>query len=201
MKHIRNFDLFLFEKKMDIMDYPNLDTLGLVVKSSNRNSVTTKNLALFDFKTEETLAYIELRNLIDREVFEVEKASAEKGWGPLIYDYALMFSYPKSVAPSKTIKPSAINVWKYYYDLRPDVIKKEMGVKDESYSDKYRNHIMDDMILSDDNLLYLNTYYSLIPSIEFKDMVQKGSLLLKNSGMLPSNIFNFGNKHFDNSYL
>ena len=200
MKHIKDYDVYLLEKKIDISDYPNISSLGLVAKSSNRNSVNTKQLAIFDFKTNETMAYIEIRNLIDRNVFEIERASAEKGWGPLIYDYALMFSYPKPVAPSKTIKPSAINVWKYYYELRPDVIKQEMGVKDESYSDKYRNHIMDDMLLTDDNLTYLNCYYSLKPSTEFLDLMEKGNILLKNSGMIPSQVFNYGNKHFKNSY-
>lgn len=186
---------------MDIGEYSNLDTLGLVVKDTNRNSVTTKHLALFDFKTNTMLAYIELRNLIDRNVFEIERVYAEKSWGPLIYDYALMFTYPKFVAPSKTIKPEAIKVWKYYYELRNDVIKQEMGVKDESYADKYKNDEMDETFLTDSNLMYLNCYYSLKPSIEYSNLVGNGDFLLKKSGLKPSNIFKIGNKCFKNSYL
>lgn len=203
MKHIKSFEKYtaILEKKADILDYPNIDSLGLVVKNVNRNNRTTKFLSIFDFKLNKTLAYIELRNIIDKNVFEVERVFAEKNWGPLIYDYALMFAYPKSVAPSKTIKPGAIKVWKYYYDFRDDVIKKAMNINDESYSSEYKNDEMDDVMLSDDNLIYLNCYYSLNPSLEYTKLSEKGAYLLKKHGMIPSDVFKIGYKQFKNIYL
>ncbi len=201
MKHIITYNNFLLEKRVDVNEYPNKNYLGLVAKDINRFGRTTKFLTLYDFKNYKVIAHIELKNMMDINVFEVNRSFAEKGWGPLIYDFGLMYSFPKPVAPSKIIQPTAINVWKYYYELRSDVTKSPMKIGDELYDDKYKNDEMEDDFKSDDNLLYLNNYYFLKPSEEFKSLVDKGKQFLAQNGIKPSELFKLGYKEFKKKFL
>lgn len=199
MKYIKNFNNFIFEKKIDVSAYPNSNFLGLVKKSNKRGNTTTKTLTLFDFKQKEVLAHIELDNLNSKTCFDIMRSYAKKDWGAVIYDFALMDTNPLPVVPSKVIMPKAINIWKYYYDLRSDVIKKPILPSDENYSETYKN-FLDDTPKSDNNLLYINCYYFMEKSNQFEELLEKGNFLLKRFNLTPSFITNLGYKEFKNVY-
>lgn len=199
MKHIKTFDTFLFEKKIVINEYINLDFLGLVKKEIKRFNTTTKSLTLFDFKENIVLAHIEYDNSNSKDAFDIHRSYAQKDWGANIYDFALMETYPLPIVPSKIIVPKAINIWKYYYDLRSDVKKVPIMSDSENYSDTYRN-FLDDKPKSDDNLKYLSCYYFMEKTEEYENLLKKGSILSVEYGIKPSFITELGYKAFKNVY-
>lgn len=117
MKHIQSYNIFILEKKADVVSYPNFSDLGLIIKQTKRNGTTTISLTLYDFKDDVVMGHIELDNLKNKSNFEIMRACAKKDWGAVIYDFALMCINPLPVTPSNVIMPKAINIWKYYYDF------------------------------------------------------------------------------------
>ncbi len=199
MKHIKPYNNFIIEKRASIQEYTNSDFIGLVLKDNKRFGSITRFLTLYDFKDNKVLAHIEMSNFTNKNCFEIQRSFAEKNWGPLIYDFALMSANPLSVTPSKIIKPAAINVWRYYYEMRDDVKKVKIDSTDEFYIDKYLNE-MDREYKVDGNLEYLNCYYFLAPSDEYINLLQKGDFFLKQRGIKPYDVSKTGDKEFKKIY-
>ena len=64
----------------------------------------------------------------NQEFWEVVNSAAHKGWGPLLYDVAMELVSSKQYIGAEGITPDrmsvsyeARNVWKYYFNNRPDV--------------------------------------------------------------------------------
>lgn len=52
----------------------------------------------------------------------VETASADSGWGPMLYDIAIELSGPKGLMPDRwEVSQEARRVWKHYLLQRPDI--------------------------------------------------------------------------------
>lgn len=60
----------------------------------------------------------------DNDAYEVKLSAAYQGYGPLMYDIALSYIYPKYLISDRTsVSDEAQSVWKYYLNKRPDVNK------------------------------------------------------------------------------
>ena len=63
-------------------------------------------------------------------VHRVWISSAERGYGPLMYDIALSNVYPERLkCDNVAVSPSAQNIWYYYFNKRPDVNKALISFK------------------------------------------------------------------------
>lgn len=61
---------------------------------------------------------------------EVAVSSAQKGYGPMMYDICMSYSYPTPIMPDRTlVSPAAANVWTYY-QKRNDVEKIPLSDND-----------------------------------------------------------------------
>jgi|GEM_PF-6033902 len=68
---------------------------------------------------------------MNSDIFIVESSSVDKGYGPLLYDLAMETVSKEGcslVSDRKRVSDEAFAVWKYYYENRPDVRKKELDV-------------------------------------------------------------------------
>lgn len=60
-----------------------------------------------------------------KNVYEVQLASANSGYGPLVYDLALSTLYPNFlISDRRSVSRSAEKVWKFYLNRRADVEKQ-----------------------------------------------------------------------------
>lgn len=58
------------------------------------------------------------------DVVSIGMAAARRGYGPVMYDFALSMVYPKYIIPDRgSVSSQAAKVWKYYLTNRPDVSK------------------------------------------------------------------------------
>ncbi len=78
-------------------------------------------------RREEAVAEIQIRRVDDTDVWQVKSSSAQRGWGPFVYDLALEFIYimddgDGSLTPDRdTVSASAKRVWDFFLKRRRDV--------------------------------------------------------------------------------
>lgn len=82
-------------------------------------------------------AYGELTK--DNNYYQIDKISAEPGWGPFLYD-TIMLYLDKPIRPDFSLSKSAWQVWDNYLNNRPDVIKtlakKQIGIIDLDFKER-----------------------------------------------------------------
>jgi len=180
--------------KMNTENY-NSASLVLIIKSDIKFGINTIYIVLYDFVDDEPIAYIDMNNLGDGINFEIQRSYAKPKWGHIIYDYALMTVYPNALIPSKIINPKALNIWKYYYDLREDVTKIDMNTNDKSlFSVEYINELGG--VKTDEHIKYINCYYFLDKSTKYLELVKiKEKINIYN--IIPSLII----KNIENKFL
>jgi len=60
-------------------------------------------------------------------------SGADRGYGPMLYDIALSVVFPGSLMSDRvSVSKSAQKVWKYYFENRPDVIKRPVPIRKTS---------------------------------------------------------------------
>lgn len=66
-------------------------------------------------------------------VMQVDTTWAEEGWGPALYDTALLYATRAgaSLIPDRMqVSAAAEKIWRTYYDLRPDVVRASLRERD-----------------------------------------------------------------------
>jgi hypothetical protein len=78
----------------------------------------------------------------DKNTYDVVRISANDGYGPLMYDIAMSYIYPKQLTPDRTgdVADEAFEVWKYYFDKRTDINKTPITLDDKLYSTMYTHN-------------------------------------------------------------
>lgn len=76
-------------------------------------------ICLFDYQYNVPVAFATVGRRED--ITYISHIVAEKGYGPLIADIAMMLNYPVYLASSLEIKPGAQTLYKFYDKNRPDV--------------------------------------------------------------------------------
>ena len=117
------------------------------------------------------VAYVETSNIIGKGATYHSKmigfSAAEKGWGPLLYDIA-MTNEILLTPDRKTVSDSAKNIWKYYYNNRPDIKK----LKIDDFRNPKTPDPNDDGFVYDEEFDYLNYVYT-GADVDFNSLLQK----------------------------
>lgn len=92
-----------------------------------------------------------------KDIYEVQLAGANSGYGPLVYDLALSTLYPNFlISDRRSVSKSAEKVWKFYLNNRTDVEKQPFR---PSYNietqDVSSDALSADLLRKIDNLRYL----------------------------------------------
>ena len=118
--------------------------------------------------------------------YDVSLVAAEKGFGPLIYELAMMYIHTigGKLMPSRggSIRDGAMGIWLKMYN-RKDVNKETFKIKDDEFifdvlgqgnpwpEDKRR--VFNELGLADQSILMaFNTTFSKEPSSEYKELIQ-----------------------------
>lgn len=111
---------------------------------------------IIDPKSKTPMGYISF-GLTDGDVYGIYGAYAKKGFGPILYELAMTYVYPKGITMSddSTTSDDALGVWEKFY-ARTDVEKKpiirknktekeellQMHAKDGIYTPEQLKHIL-----------------------------------------------------------
>ena len=144
------------------------DQIGLMQKRKTNE----KSILLYDFDDSRILGYTNIKKFGNDPYFELQRAAAEKNYGPIIYDFALMSAYPNGIAPSPNIKPAALKLWYYYMTLRGDVSKKPMPKDDRRVS--IDTDLKELGMKEEEALEVINTLFFLKPSEEYNEIMKRG---------------------------
>jgi hypothetical protein len=125
MKNLKSYNQFIFEAMKTVKDLnPNI---GLFIHEDS--------LTLYDPETDRSYGYIGLSNKGDYYTFPA--VAAEKGFGPLVYELALMYVKSKNsslmVSRDGDIRGEAFEVWKKFY-YRDDVDKKTLPFESDDFN-------------------------------------------------------------------
>ncbi len=149
---------------------------------------------LFDFAIKQCVGVISIKKTSSRQ-YTVVNVAAEKGYGPLMYEIAMMDVYPMGLTPDRNghITPKAFDVWKVFHDSRRDIIKKQIVPGDVEYSDRY---IYD----NESQPEVLNCLYYRTPSLFYKKLISKGEEFSIKHNVSPQEILILSNEFFKNKY-
>jgi hypothetical protein len=178
---ILKFNEFIFEKAvpLDELILPE-PKVGLIVKKKKNFGIPQATLILYNFNDNRILGYISMAKLSSNsDVYRVDRIASEKNYGPDMYDLAMMSVYPDGVRPSWTIKPAALNIWKYYNEQRTDVNKKDIWKGSDDYIDHYQYNVEDEEETNPEILSLINTRYSLKPTAEFNILLNNALKYIK----------------------
>lgn len=157
---------------------------GLFAKEQNSNE-----LVLFNPSTKQAYAIINfVHNRSQSDFHYVIAVAAEKGYGPLIYELAMMYVASKHnnlLTPTRggEIRSKAFNVWKKMYN-REDVIKKTLQPTDKNFnydilfptsevSNDERQEAFDELSGNEKkDLIVFNSGYTKEPSKEYYDLLR-----------------------------
>lgn len=123
MKYLLNFKNFFLNERFDINT--NSDNIVLLSKSDN------STFMLYNILEEEPIGYINFNYYESVDVYTIDGAYSERGYGAFLYESAMTFVYPKGCSLTRQSNTSfdALEVWEKFYD-RQDV-KKERMYSDE----------------------------------------------------------------------
>jgi hypothetical protein len=106
-----------------------IDKLAQIPNTKVKISVSEKRIVVeFDG---EVKGYVRCDRIMNSDIMIVDSSSVDKGYGPLLYDIAMETVTKHGcmlVSDRKIVSNDAFNVWKYYYENRPDIRKKELKV-------------------------------------------------------------------------
>lgn len=192
----KTFSAFVTERAVPIQDIL-VDSAqqGLVVSDRRSGGSVERKLAIYDFDDKAVLGFISMDHWKGDDHFELGRAVATQGYGPDVYDMALMSAWPLPIVPSSTIKPAALAVWRFYSEHRPDCRKEPIpdGVEKR---DKFDNSLTDRGNHDPAALRIINTRYYLEPSSEFRRLLERGEELCSKYRITPAAIVKSGDRGF-----
>lgn len=200
MKRIKTFGGFLDERAISADDVISMKEMGLV-RYDNPTGIKETALVLCDFKDDKILGFSEIGRFPD-EPIEMTRSAAEKGYGPMMYDFILMAMYPGGILPDRdSISDQALNIWKYYFKNREDVKKVKLKKGDPGYVTNYSLPHQDERTQSSvSNLNVMNTMYFLPPSEEYNRLLKNGEEFILKYKKKPIVIYNIASDFFDLKY-
>lgn len=113
--------------------------------NESRRTINNSNIGLFTFdntltlynpESDEVFAYIGLSEDMNG-TFYFPTVAAKKGYGPSIYEFAMMYSGSGGLMISRDgdIRGDAFNIWQRFYDSSRRVIKKEtLPIEDDRFN-------------------------------------------------------------------
>jgi len=168
------------------------------------------------------IAYAVISASLRGDNYDVDKVAAEKGFGPYIYELAMMMANMKGKGlmadRGGDVRDEAFKVWMKFAD-RTDVKKQQIapfknGVWNPEYSiailtgqeDNFENQEEFNEYWEglepkeQDVLTKFNTGYSMVPSSDYQKMLAKSQEYIK-KGFNPHKAFRAGSELFMNKYM
>lgn len=202
MKLIKTYNQFINEKAIPFEDILKEETQqGLIVKDSKApGGGKLRNIVLYDFDDKQVLAFAQIREWDG--LWEINMTAAEKNYGPDLYDIALMSAYPESIIPSKTIRPDAQKVWKYYKENRTDVKKVSIPKDHSEFKKRYETEVNGKEEYSNDPAMLdvINTMYSLEKTDMFDALVKRGEEYIEKYKVDVNKIIHIADRYFWKRY-
>lgn len=148
-------------------------SIGLIDGSSR----TQVQLDLYDFSANRVLGTIGASHVADN-IFHVTGVAAEKGYGPLMYEFAMMSIFDNGLTPTRNadIRGSAWEIWKQFYN-RGDVGKFPIPENSRAYSDEFDPGYYEGEAEGEE--IIGNTAFTISPSNEFKNLIERTPILMK----------------------
>jgi len=183
-------EALLSEAAMDLTEVLKNPYIGLAV-TKNRQAF---QLDLYDFSKQRILGTIECVHVAEN-IFEVTGVAAEKGYGPLMYELAMMTIYDNGLTATRggDIRGTAWEIWKKFYK-RDDIGKFPIKLGIGAYSGEYADYIYgDDAVVG-------NTAFTLAPNREYENLKERTPLLMKMKSMNSEKIRSKGGDFFSYKY-
>lgn len=155
-------------------------------------STSLTDVSLFDFSTKRCIGNISLVKISDR-AYSINTAGANEGFGPLMYEMAMMQVYPAAICSDRggNTTTEALAIWKKFYDVRGDVKKQVLKKGEPEYKDRFEQ---------DDNNYIVNCLYSRPRSTWFNKATERGEKLRAETKIPDDKIFNVCANFFHNKY-
>lgn len=151
-------------------------------------------LVLYDAVNNEILGMI---TFVKRdEYFMVTAVASESGFGPLMYEFAMMKTSPLPIIAERNglIKDKSANIWKFFLKNREDVKKTPI----KPGSDAFRNKGE----VSKEHIDFINFYFSKSPDSDFKGLINRSKEFSKVAGnKIIDKIFKRADRYFEYKYL
>jgi len=186
-------DELLDEDMTQISDIPNLT----LIIDPRGESVP---MVLMDVDSNRIYGVIDMHKA-SQKTYDIVSVAAEKGLGPLMYEFAMMYANTKGVMPFRSgdVTKSAKNVWKKFYDR--DDIKKILVTKDErEWSYPFDKFLSDSDRSKEEMLNIFNTKYYKSPTSEFKELVERGQKSIKENKIDLYDVIERAGNYFAASY-
>jgi len=146
------------------------------------------DMTLYNPKTKDAYAHIAFGVREGVEDYYIFGVAAERGFGPFIYELAMMHinKEGKGLMPTRDgdVRGESWNVWEIFYKNRSDVKKKTLDILDPAYNfnliediywddDKEKMEIYNELDSEDkENLIIFNTAYFMKPSEEYYKLIE-----------------------------
>ena len=130
-KKIRSLirETLLFEAKKDISEIQD----GFALMITKRTPII--DMILFDLKENKIVGTISAIKYPKMKNFAISTVAAEKGFGSLMYEIMMTYVSPLGIMPARDgdIREGAYNVYKRFFDLRPDIKKQSLDFWKETF--------------------------------------------------------------------
>lgn len=170
---LQKYNIFLIKESAKSLN--DLDQIVLLENSTTKSI----KLILYNYVTEDILAYIDASKMVGQDFWQIERISAEKGFGPLMYEILMMKVYPFGVKPSHVIKPKALNIWSYFLSNRSDVEKEQLKSNNKYFSLGYKHETDLEFKNDPESLNIINTVFYLQPNQAYNDLIVKSNNIIK----------------------
>ena len=187
---------------------------GLFYKLITTKKEDSNELVLFNPESKEAygiINFVDNKNISDFQY--VISVAAEKGFGPLMYELAMMYvkgEHKNMLTPTRSgdVRSEAFNVWKKMYK-RGDVAKETLQPTDKGFrydilfptsevEDDERQEAFDELPDNEkEALIVFNTGYTMEPNEDYKALLDVAEQYDKDTYELASKI---GHKLWDSSY-
>lgn len=183
-------EALLSEAAVSFTDVINNPYIGLSITKTPGAA----QLDLYDFSKNRVLGTIEVRHVVDN-LFHVTGVAAEKGYGPLVYEAAMMTIYDNGLLPTRSgdIRGNAWEIWKKFYQ-RDDVGKFEIPETSRAYSDEfYEEDWEEDYVIG-------NTAFTMEPTREYNALIERTPILMRQKKRSQDDIRQSGGDYFGYKY-
>jgi hypothetical protein len=169
---------------------------GFMSVGANTGLVITKKtnkliFNLFDFSKKECVGSITMTKVSDRAYF-VETVAAESGFGPLMYEIAMMAVYPAGICVGGPTNDKAFSVFNKFATSRNEIKKIILRPGDSEYSEIYQNNETKHYL---SNIIFMRT-----KSIWFEKLLLRGQMLMNKTSMNDAEINNICQEYFLDKY-
>jgi len=195
---ITNYGTMMKEEMKKVDDI----TDDLVLVKDSRGIDTF--LVVFNIETSRVMGIIAYNNVkrsggnSPGDNYQVSVVASEKGYGPLMYELAMMDVSPKGLMPTRSgdVSDSAREVWKKFYD-RSDIKKEEIENHDSAWHYPFDSFLMDDRGRDEMLKIYNSKYYK---SGDISSLLSSGESKLKEKKIRIEDVIERGMNFFSAKY-